>query len=72
MFRPVFIFKVLILSLVANAVFILYLLLHNAGEQPSIDKASNYYKNNDYYSFYTNIAVSTSIKIIPMPMSVSI
>jgi hexosaminidase len=72
MFRPVFLFKVLILSLAINFVFVLYLLLQNAHHSFYNNKNNDYNEVNDYYSLYENDPISTNIKIIPIPMFVSV
>jgi hexosaminidase len=71
MFRSASIFKVVILSLAANSVFILYLLFHNVNQKLHNDENQYYDRVNDYYSFYANTPISTTIKIIPIPMFVS-
>ena len=71
MLRPLFIFKVLVLSLFLNFVFILYFLLNNHHHHVFINNDNNNYEVNDYYSLHENNPISTSIKIIPMPMFIS-
>jgi hexosaminidase len=72
MFRTVLIFKILIFSLVINIVFILYLLLQSVNHSFLNDRIKDNYEINDYYSLYENDAISTNIKIIPIPMFVRV
>ncbi|CAF0976228.1 unnamed protein product [Rotaria sordida] len=72
MFRPVFIFKILILSLIINFVLIVYFLLQNSRHRFHIVNKNDYYEINDSHSFYGNNRISTNIKIIPMPMIVNV
>ena len=68
MLRPVFIFKVLILSIVINLIFLVYFLKQNGNNSFSSDKTDGYYGVNDYYALYEDLPISTNIKIIPLPM----
>jgi hexosaminidase len=72
MFRPVFIYKILIFSLIINIVFVLYLLLQSAHHSFLSGGIKDHYEINDYYSLYENDPISTNIKIIPVPMFVNV
>jgi hexosaminidase len=72
MFRPVFIFKVLILSLIVNFVLVVYFLCQNTHNTSLTDKTDSYDEVNDYYSIYENLPQSTNVKIMPIPMYVII
>ncbi|CAF3642172.1 unnamed protein product [Rotaria socialis] len=67
MFRPVFILKILIISLALNFTLLLYFLLRNSSNQAHTNRNNHYNEYNDYYSHELDI-LSTNIKIIPMPM----
>jgi hexosaminidase len=71
MFRPLFIFKILIFSLVINIVLVLYLLLPNTHRSFLINKNNIQYEVNDYLPLFGNDYISTNIKIIPAPMFVN-
>ncbi|UJR26423.1 hypothetical protein I4U23_007755 [Adineta vaga] len=70
MLRPVFVFKVLILSLAINFVFILYLLLRNGNQKLFINRNDDYYDNNHLNSLRDFNPILTNIKVIPMPLFV--
>ncbi|CAF4495738.1 unnamed protein product [Rotaria sp. Silwood1] len=72
MFRPVFLFKILVLSLIVNFVLVVYFLLQSSRHNFRLANRNDYYEINDYYSFYENNPISTNIKVIPMPMFVTI
>jgi len=72
MFRPVFIFKILIFSLVINIVFVLYLLLQSVNHSFLSGGIKDHYEVNDYYSLYENDPTSRNIRIIPIPMFVNV
>ncbi|CAF1536413.1 unnamed protein product [Adineta ricciae] len=69
MLRPVFLFKILLLSLVINFIFILYLLIRNANQQLFISRNDVNHERYQDYAFrgFNFNPVSNGIKLIPMP-----
>ena len=70
MMRPVFIFKVLVLSLVTNFVCIVYLLLQRSHHSILTDGNSNDHDPNDFSYRYENNPLLADIQVIPMVHSV--
>lgn len=72
MLRPVFILKILILSVIINLIFLVYFLTNNADDWTSNAKLDGYYEVNDYNAFFESLPVSPTMKVLPLPMSFSI
>lgn len=68
MFRPVFLFKILIISLIINFILLFYFLLKRSPYHLPATYKNNF--NDYYYSDESNL-LSTNIKVIPIPMIVN-